>query len=118
MPLGRWGFYVAVVLIMSLITWIFFYLQDMPLDPSDNTFVVTAWALIIWLVWSSVSLFRKLTWPQRVLVAGVGMAVTAVLAAGMYSLRAGGKSAPQPPVTQSPAPPASRRRPRRNHSHP
>jgi hypothetical protein len=99
MPLGRWGFYVAVVLIVSVITWIFFYLQDMPLDPSGTSFVVTAWAVIVGLVWSGVALIRKLTWPQRILLAGGGMVVAAVLAAGLYSLVA-------PPVAQSPAPPA------------
>ena len=73
MPISRWVLYVAVVLTLSLMTWGFFYVQDLPLDPASTSFVVVAWATIAGIVRFCWFLFSRLTFPKRMLVAGMGL---------------------------------------------
>jgi hypothetical protein len=83
MRIGRWGLYVAVVLTLAFITWVFFYMRGMPLDPSATSFVVIAWAVIAGLVWSGALLYRRPTVARCVLVVGgwaAGVSALVVLA--------------------------------------
>jgi hypothetical protein len=67
MSIRGWPLYVTVVLIVSLSTWIFFYLQDLPLDPGSTLIVVVGWALIMGLGWYLVTQYRRLSITKRIL---------------------------------------------------
>jgi hypothetical protein len=54
-------------------TWGFFYVQDLPLDPASTSFVVVAWATIAGIVPFCWFLFSRLTFPKRMLLAGMGL---------------------------------------------
>lgn len=61
-PAGSFLLPLIAILVLSLLSWLFFYLQGMPLSGPETTVVVGAWFLIVF----SVKLGRR--WLQHRLV--------------------------------------------------